>query len=92
MIIILYLYKNTDYGYETTTKKFTNSCRFKVILKNNDGLESLLIAVKKFSDVTEVQFNLDKCVKVTFKKGLQVKSKISLDINTEIIKLEHNKT
>ena len=39
-----------------------------------------------------MEFGLEKCVRVSFKKGILVKSKnITLDINTEIIKLEHNK-
>ena len=48
---------------------------------------------KRFSDDIRMQFGLDSCAKVTFWKGLQVKSKdITLNINTEIIELEHNKT
>ena len=40
-----------------------------------------------------MQFGLEKCAKVTCKKGLPVKSKnITLDINPEITELEHNKT
>ena len=40
-----------------------------------------------------MQFGLEKCEKVTFKKGALVKSKnINLDINIEITELEDNKT
>ena len=39
-----------------------------------------------------MQFGLDKHVKVVFRKGLQIKSKIIMwNINTEITELEHNK-
>ena len=40
-----------------------------------------------------MQFGLEKYAKVIFKKGSLVKSNsITLDINTEITELEHNKT
>ena len=49
--------------------------------------------VKRFSDDIGKQFDLEKHAKVTFKKGSLVKPKtITLDINTEITKFEHNKT
>ena len=45
-------------------------------------LESLLSTVKRFSDDTGMQFGLDKCAKIAFKKGSLVKSKDNtLDIN-----------
>ena len=44
-------------------------------------------------DNMRIQFSLDKCAKVSFKKGLVVNSKnITLDINMEITKLEHMNT
>ena len=40
-----------------------------------------------------MEFGLDKCTKVTFKKETLVKFKvITLDINTEITELVHNNT
>ena len=40
-----------------------------------------------------MQFGLEIYAKVTYKKGSLVKCKnITLDINTEITELEHNKT
>ena len=67
--------------------------RFKVISRNDDDLESLLSSVKRFSDDIGIQFGPDKWAKVTFKKGSLVKSKcINLNINTEITKLEYNKS
>ena len=57
----------------------------KLYAKINDDLEGLLSTVKRFRDDIEMQFWLNKCAKVSFKKGSQVKSKnISLIINTEI--------
>ena len=37
--------------------------------KNEDDLEGLLSTVKRFYDDIEMQFGLDKCVKVTLRKG-----------------------
>ena len=64
--------------------------RFKVICKkNDDDWDGLLNTVKRFSDDAEMQFSLEKFAKVTFKKGLQVKSKNTpFDINMEITDLE----
>ena len=80
---------------KTTTKKINHlfyMYDFKVICKN-DGLEGLLNTVKRFSYDIKMQFDLGKCTKVTFKKGLLLKSKnITLDLNIEITELDHNKT
>ena len=46
----------------------------KLYTKNND-LEFLQSTVKIFSIDIGIQFDLDKCAKVTFRKGLVVKSK-----------------
>ena len=51
------------------------------------NLEGLLSAVKKASDDIGIQFDLDKCVKVTFRKGSQVESE-NIFILTVITELE----
>ena len=59
----------------------------KLYAENDDNLEGQPNTLKRFSDDIRMQFDLDVKfdVKVTFKKGLQVKSKnITIDINTEI--------
>ena len=49
--------------------------------------------MKIFSDAVGIQFGLEKCAKVKYKKGSLRKCKsITLDINTEITDLECNKT
>ena len=49
--------------------------------------------MKRFNDDIGIRLGPDKWAKVTFKKGSLVKSKcINLNINTEITKLEYNKT
>ena len=65
----------------------------KLYEKYNNDLKDLLSPEKKFSDDIGMWFILEKCAKITFKKGLLVMSKnIILDINTEITKFEYNKT
>ena len=65
----------------------------KLYAKNENDLQSLLSTIKRCSDYIGMQFGLDKCAKVKFKKDLLVKSKnITLYINTEIRELEKNKT
>ena len=38
-------------------------------MQNYDDLEGLLHTVKRFSDDVGMQFDLEKCAKVSFKKG-----------------------
>ena len=64
----------------------------KLYAKNPNNLECLLSNVKIFSDNIGMHFSLDKCTKVTFRKGSLVKPKnIILNINTQIAELENNK-
>ena len=44
----------------------------KLYAKTDDDFEGLQCTVKRFSDDTEMQFSLDKCAKVRFKKGLLI--------------------
>ena len=61
--------------------------------KNDDNLENILSAVKRYSDDIGTQYSLEKSTKVIFKKDSQGESKnIPQDINPEITELEHNKT
>ena len=43
---------------------------------NDENLEGLLNIVKGFSDNIGIQFGLDKCTKVTFRKGLKTSPQI----------------
>ena len=71
---------------------WVSSLKIWVVWKKDD-LEGLLNIVRKVSDDIGMQFGLDKCVKVTFKKVSQANSKnITLNVNMEITVLEHNKT
>ena len=46
----------------------------KLFAKNDNDLEGVLQAVKKFSDDIGMTFGLDKCAKVSFKRGMLIKS------------------
>ena len=63
----------------------------KLFAKNDDELEKLLSIVKSFSDSIKMNFNTDKCAKLTIKRGKhQSASNISLDEHTSIKELEHH--
>ena len=52
-------------------------------MKNDDEQTGLLRTIESFSDDIGMDFGLDKCVKVPFKRGrLADSSKIELDVNT----------
>jgi hypothetical protein len=49
--------------------------------------------VKTFSDDIHTDFGLEKCAKITFKKGKLIKSQnLVIDFNREIQELEQGKT
>ena len=52
-------------------------------MKNDDEQTGLLRTIESFSDEVGMDFGLDKCVKVPFKRGrLADSSNIELDVNT----------
>ena len=67
--------KNTNYGYETITKKKIKRTIESYIPKNDDYLKGLLSTVKRFNENLGKEFGLDNCAKITFRKSLPVKSK-----------------
>jgi hypothetical protein len=65
----------------------------KLIAKSEEGLQKQIQTVKMFSDYIHMEFELDKCAKITFKRGKLTHSQNSVtDINREIRKLEQGKT
>ena len=65
----------------------------KLFARNDNELTGLLDTVKKFNDDIGMQFGLDKCAKVTFIKGRNVKAEnITLDESTTIKQLEQEGT
>jgi hypothetical protein len=65
----------------------------KLIAKPEEELRKLIQTVKTFSDDIHMDFGLEECAKITFKKGKLIHSQnLIIDINREIQKLEQGKT
>jgi hypothetical protein len=64
----------------------------KLIAKSEDELRKQIQTVKPFSDDIHMDFGLEKCAKITFKKGKLLHSQnLMIDINREIQELEQGK-
>ena len=87
---------NTKCGYEIYRKKVNHLFYIddlKLFARNDGQLEGLLTTVKEFSNDIAMQFGLDKCAKVTFKREKLVRtSDIQVDTNTIIQELEQEGT
>ena len=65
----------------------------KLIAKSEEELQKQIQTVKIFSDDINMEFGLEKCVKVTFKRGKLTHSQnLVTDTNIEIQELEKGKT
>jgi hypothetical protein len=65
----------------------------KLIAKSEEELRKQVQTVKNFSDVIHMEFRLEKCTKITFKKGKLIHShNLGIDISREIQDLEQRKT
>jgi len=65
----------------------------KLIAKSEEEIRKQIQAVKTFSDHIHMVFGLEKCAKITFKKGKLIHSQnLVIDINREIQALEQGKT
>ena len=65
----------------------------KLIAKSEEELQKQTQTVKTFSNDIRRDFGLDKCAKITFKKGKLTHSQnLVTDINREIQELEQGKT
>jgi hypothetical protein len=64
----------------------------KLIAKSEEELRKQIQTVKTFSDDIHVDFELEKCANITFKKGKLIHSQnLVIDINREIQELEQGK-
>ena len=64
----------------------------KLIAKSDQELRKQIPKVKTFSDDIHMDFGLEKCAKITFKKGKLIHSQnLVIDINREIQELEQGK-
>jgi hypothetical protein len=65
----------------------------KFIAKSEEELQKQIQTVKTISDDIRMEFGLDKCAKITFKRGKLTDSQnLLIDINREIQELEQGKT
>jgi hypothetical protein len=65
----------------------------KLIAKLEEELQRQIQTVKTFSDDIHMEFRLEKCAKITFKRGKLISSQnLVIDSNREIQELEQGKT
>jgi hypothetical protein len=65
----------------------------KLIAKSEEELQKQIQTVKIFSDDIHMDFGLDKCAKLIFKRGkLTYSQNLVIDVNREIQELEQRKT
>ena len=65
----------------------------KLIAKSEEELRKQIQTVKIYSDDIHMDFGLEKCAKITFKKGKLIHSQnLVIDINRKIQELEQGKT
>jgi len=87
---------NTGYEEHTTKIKISHLLYMddlKLIAKSEEELQKQIQTVKTFSDDIDMEFGLEKCAKIAFKRGKLVHSQnLMTDINREIQELEQGKT
>ena len=65
----------------------------KLIAKSEEELQKQIKTVKTFSDNINMEFGLEKCAKITFKRGkLTHLQNLVIDTNRKIQELEQGKT
>ena len=85
-------------GYEEHITKTKNPHvlymdNLKLIAKSEEELRKQIQTVKIYSDDIHMDFGLEKCAKITFKKGKLIHSQnLVIDINRKIQELEQGKT
>jgi hypothetical protein len=86
---------NTGYKEHTTKTKISHllyTDDLKLIAKSEEELQKQIQTVKTFSDDIHTDFGLEKCAKITFKKGKLIHSQnLMIDINREMQELEQGK-
>jgi len=87
---------NTGYEEHTTKTKISHLLYMddlKLIAKSGEELQKQIQIVKIFSDDIHMEFGLEKCAKIGFKRGKLVHSQnLVIDINREIQELEQGNT
>ena len=86
---------NTGYEEHITKTKISHlpyMDDLKLIAKSEEELRKQIQTVKTFSDDIRMDFGLEKCAKITYKKGKLILSQnLVIDINREIQELEQGK-
>jgi hypothetical protein len=86
----------TGYEEHTTKTKISHLLYMddlKMIAKSEEELQKEIQTVKIFSDDIHMEFGLEKCAKITFKRVKLIHLRnLVIDINREIQELEHGKT
>jgi hypothetical protein len=87
---------NTGYEEHKTKKKISHLLYMddlKLIAKTEEELQKQIQTVKTFSDDINMEFGLEKCAKITFKRGkLTHLQNLGIDTNREIQELEHGRS
>jgi hypothetical protein len=87
---------NTGYEEHTTKTKISPLLYMddlKLISKSEEELQKQIQTVKTFSDNIHMEFGLEKCAKIAFKRGKLVHSQnLAINFNREIQELEQGKT
>jgi len=87
---------NTGYEEHTTKTKISHLLYMddlKQIVKSEEELQKQIQTVKNFSDDINMEFGLQKCAKIAFKRGKLCHSQnLVIDLNREIQELEQRKT
>jgi len=84
-------------GYEEHTTKTISHLLYmddlKLIAKSEEELQKQIQIVKTFSDDIHMEFGLEKCAKIAFKRGKLVHSQnLVIDVNREIQELDQWKS
>jgi hypothetical protein len=87
---------NTGYKEHKTKTKISHLLYMddlKLIAKSEEEFQKQIQTVKSFSDDICMDFGLDKCATITFKRGKLIElQNLVIDINSEIQDLEEGKT
>ena len=84
---------NTRYEEHTTKTKISHLDDLKLTAKSEEEFQKQIKTVKNFSYDIHMEFNLEKCAKITFKRcKLTHSQNIVIDTNREIQELEQGKT
>jgi hypothetical protein len=85
---------NTGYEEHTTKTKISHQLYMddlKLIAKSGIELQKQIQTIKTFSDDIHMDFGLENCAKITFKRGkLTYSQNLVIDINREIARTRKN--